>query len=258
MWPACRAFWTITMRAKTGCRAVLRLNMRSGGAWSCPVSRALGWFCRWGGTTLFFRRAILDRLGGWDAHNVTEDADLGVRLARHGYTTQLIPTATFEEANCRAWPWIKQRSRWIKGYLITYIVHLRDPAQLLRDLGWRRFIGFQAMFLATVSQFAALPLLWSFWLPAFGLSHPVSETVGAGVVLPLAVLFVSAEALNIVIGLLAVSGRRHRHLLVWVPTLLFYFPLGAVASYKALYELITNPFYWDKTQHGHDTPKGRG
>ncbi len=216
-----------------------------------PGVARLGLVLPLGGTTLFFRRPILEELGGWDAHNVTEDADLGIRLARAGYRTELIPTATFEEANCRAWPWVKQRSRWLKGYLITYCVHMRNPAALLRDLGFMRFLGVQAMFLATVSQFAALPLLWSFWLPAFGLPHPVVITLGSSVIWPLALFFVATEVLNITIGMLAVSDRDHRHLMPWVLTLVFYFPLGALASYKALYELVTDPFYWDKTQHGH-------
>ncbi|WP_299546086.1 glycosyltransferase [uncultured Tateyamaria sp.] len=213
------------------------------------VSR-LGLVLPLGGTTLFFRRTILDELGGWDAHNVTEDADLGLRLARRGYRTELIPTVTYEEANCRAWPWVKQRSRWIKGFFITYCVHMRHPTALLRDLGFKRFLGVQAMFLATVSQFAALPLLWSFWLPAFNLPHPVTMTLGEAVILPIASFFIASELLNIAIGMFAVSGRDHRHLLPWVLTVPFYFPLGAIASYKAIYELVRAPFYWDKTQHG--------
>ncbi|WP_299373585.1 glycosyltransferase [uncultured Tateyamaria sp.] len=207
-----------------------------------------------GGTTLFFRREILEELGGWDAHNVTEDADLGVRLARRGYRTELIPTATFEEANCRAWPWVKQRSRWLKGYLITYCVHMRNPRALLHDLGWKRFIGFQVMFLATFSQFVTLPLLWSFLLPTFGLPHPVTETLGAGVIWPLAGFFIFAEILNALIGILATSAKERRHLIPWVFTLPLYFPLGALASYKALYELVFDPYYWDKTQHGTAQP----
>lgn len=227
-----------------------------------PGVERLGLVLPLGGTTLFFRRAILEKLGGWDAHNVTEDADLGIRLARAGYTTELIRTVTYEEANCRAWPWVKQRSRWLKGFLITYCVHMRNPAQLLRDLGAMRFLGIQAMFLATVSQFAALPLLWSFCLPAFGLPHPVLSTLGPSVIWPLTIFFLTTEVLNIAIGLLAVSDRQHRHLMLWVPTLMLYFPLGALAAYKALWELVTDPFYWDKTQHGHgedqsDPPAGR-
>lgn len=216
-----------------------------------PGVARLGLVLPLGGTTLFFRRDILESLGGWDAHNVTEDADLGIRLARAGYRTELVPTVTMEEANCRAWPWVKQRSRWIKGFLITYCVHMRRPGQLLADLGVLRFLGIQAMFLGTVVQFATLPLLWSFWLPAFGLPHPVVTTLGAGVVLPIAAFFIASEALNLICGVLAVSGKRHSHLMIWVLTMPLYFPLAALASYKALHELVKAPFYWDKTQHGH-------
>ncbi|MGB7243203.1 MAG: glycosyltransferase family 2 protein, partial [Sulfitobacter sp.] len=137
-----------------------------------PGMARLGLVIPLGGTTLFFRRDILEKLCGWDAHNVTEDADLGVRLARHGYVTELIPTVTHEEANCRTWPWIRQRSRWLKGFMITYLVHMRDPGQLLRDLGMRRFLGLQTIFLATFSQFFCAPLLWSFWIALFGVTHP--------------------------------------------------------------------------------------
>lgn len=63
---------------------------------------------------LFFRRDA-GKPGGWDAWNVTEDADLGVRSTRRGWRTELIDTTTDEEANCRALPWIKQRSRWAEG-----------------------------------------------------------------------------------------------------------------------------------------------
>ncbi|MEO1777496.1 MAG: glycosyltransferase [Pseudomonadota bacterium] len=215
-----------------------------------PGVARLGLVLPLGGTTLFFRRKILEELRGWDAHNVTEDADLGLRLARAGYRTELIPTVTMEEANCHPWAWIKQRSRWIKGFLITYCVHMRDPWQLLRDLGALRFLGVQAMFLGTVIQFATLPLLWSFWSSAFGATHPVTATLGPWVLWPLAVLFVASEVISLIVGVLAVSNRKHRHLTPWVLTMPLYFPLAAAASYKALYELIAAPFYWDKTQHG--------
>ncbi|ASM71701.1 MULTISPECIES: glycosyltransferase family 2 protein [Roseobacteraceae] len=216
-----------------------------------PGIARLGLVLPLGGTTLFFRRDILERLGGWDAHNVTEDADLGVRLARHGYRTELLPTATHEEANCRPWRWVRQRSRWLKGFMITYFVHMRHPRQLLRELGWKRVAGLQVIFLATFSQFAAAPLLWSFWLIPLGLPHPVQTTLGTQAVWAMTALFVVSELLSLTLGLAAVSGRAHRHLLPWVPTMPFYFPLGALAAYKALYEMIAQPFFWDKTQHGY-------
>ena len=215
-----------------------------------PGISRLGLVVPLGGTTLFFRRAVLEDLGAWDAHNVTEDADLGVRLARHGYATELLPTVTREEATSRAWPWVRQRSRWLKGFLVTYFVHMRSPRRLIKDLGVWRFMGLQTLFLASVSQFAAAPLLWTFWITLFGMTHPVALTLGDTVVWTLAGIFVFAELLNITIGLIALKKEEHRHLMPFVPTMMLYFGLGALAAYKAIWELIQRPFYWDKTQHG--------
>ncbi|MGX9357332.1 glycosyltransferase family 2 protein [Roseobacteraceae bacterium S113] len=204
-----------------------------------------------GGTTLFFRRQALDELGGWDAHNVTEDADLGMRLARAGYRTELVDTVTLEEANCRFWPWIRQRSRWLKGYIITYCVHMRRPLQLWRELGAGRFFGFQIFFLASLSQFALAPVMWSFWLVLLGMSHPAVSLLPPTWFVGLATLFLLCELVGLVVGMVAVASPRHRHLMIWVPTLMVYFPLGAVAMYKAMWEFVRRPFFWDKTSHGH-------
>jgi glycosyltransferase XagB len=214
-----------------------------------PGIARLGLVIPLGGTTLFFRRDVLEDLGGWDAHNVTEDADLGLRLARHGYVTELLPTVTYEEANCRAWPWVRQRSRWLKGFLVTWCVHMRAPRRLWRDLGWRRFLGVQTMFLATFSQFLCAPLLWSFWLIPLGLPHPMETMLGGVALWSMAGLFMVAGLINMIVGLTAVSGAEHRHLMPWVLTMPFYFPMGALAALKALREFVGMPFYWDKTSH---------
>ena len=216
-----------------------------------PGLQRLGLVLPLGGTTLFFRREVLQKLGGWDAYNVTEDADLGVRLARCGYRTEMIDTVTEEEANCRAWPWVRQRSRWLKGYAMTYGVHMRDPRQLLRDLGAWRFLGFQIVFLGAMSQFLLAPLLWSFWLITFGLWHPSEDLLSYHAIFVLGGLFVFAEAVNIAVGLVAVWGAKHRHLWLWVPSLHVYFMLGAIAAAKAAWEMLHQPFFWDKTSHGH-------
>lgn len=215
-----------------------------------PGIARLGLIVPLGGTTLFFRRDILEKLCGWDAHNVTEDADLGVRLARHGYKTELVPTVTYEEANCRAWPWVRQRSRWLKGFMITWCVHMRQPVKLFKEVGFKRFLGLQTIFLATVAQFACAPLLWSFWLIPLGVPHPLGITLGVPFMWGVMIFFVVAELINMSISLVAVSGKEHRHLMAFVPTTLFYYPLGMLAAYKALYEVAMKPFYWDKTQHG--------
>jgi glycosyltransferase involved in cell wall biosynthesis len=225
-----------------------------------PGIARLGLVVPLGGTTLFFRRAALEALGGWDAHNVTEDADLGIRLVRHGYRTELVDTVTGEEANCRAIPWVKQRSRWIKGYMMTWAVHMRQPRLLWRQLGPRAFLGFQVMFLGTIAQFVLAPLLWSFMLVPFGFDHPLFAVLPPRAVWGIALLFGLSELANLVIGI--VGNRRTRHGLSswWVPTMKLYFPLASLAAYKALLELATRPFYWDKTTHGlfDHVPERRG
>jgi glycosyltransferase XagB len=215
-----------------------------------PGIARLGYVVPLGGTTLFFRRKVLEELGGWDAHNVTEDADLGLRLARHGYRTELIETVTEEEPNARMIPWIKQRSRWLKGFAMTWAVHMRDPALLWRQLGAKRFIGVQILFLGCVSQYALAPVLWSFWALALGFGHPMQGFLPKSAILACSALFVLAELLNYTVGLWAVRGPKHRHLSIWVPGLHLYFPIGALAAYKALWEMARRPFFWDKTCHG--------
>ena len=223
-----------------------------------PGMARLGLALPLGGTTLYMRRDVLEDLGGWDAHNVTEDADLGFRLARHGWRTEMIGSVTEEEANCRPWPWIKQRSRWLKGYMTTYLVHMRSPRKLFAQLGARQFWGFQAHFVTAVSQVLLAPVLWSFWLVLLGLPHPLDAVLARSTMAAIGGLFLSVEAINICIHLQAVSGPRHRHLMPWVPTMHFYAPLAAIAAYKAIYELVFKPFFWDKTAHGLSvTARGR-
>lgn len=215
-----------------------------------PGLAKLGMVVPLGGTTLFFRREILEKLGGWDAHNVTEDADLGVRLVRQGYTTELLDTTTHEEANGRAWPWIKQRSRWIKGYAVTYSVHMRHPRQLYRDLGLWRFAGFQVQFLGSLISFVLTPLLLSFWLVPLGLPHPLSDMLAGPAVWSLAAIFALSELTNLVCATVAVRKAGKAWLIPWALTLHVYFPLAAIAAYKGILELTWKPFYWDKTTHG--------
>lgn len=203
-----------------------------------------------GGTTLFFRRQVLEDLGGWDAHNVTEDADLGIRLARHGYRTEVIETVTGEEANCRVLPWVRQRSRWIKGYMVTWAVHMRAPRLLWRQIGPRRFFGFQVMFLGSILQSLLAPLLWSFWIMALGLPHPLAAALSPATLGALVTLFLLAEAVNISLGIIALRRSGHRVSPLWAFTLQAYFPLAAFAAYKGLWETLRRPFYWDKTHHG--------
>jgi cellulose synthase/poly-beta-1,6-N-acetylglucosamine synthase-like glycosyltransferase len=215
-----------------------------------PAVARLGLPVPLGGTTMFVRRDALDRVGRWDAWNVTEDADLGIRLARGGYRTAMLASTTEEEANCRLRPWLSQRSRWIKGHLLTWAVHMRDPRALRRDLGWRGFLGYQVLFLGAQSQVLLAPLMMSLWLVALGVGHPLAQTLAPGVLGALLALFLVAEVATIGCGTLGAWRTRHDGLWRWAPTLHVYLPLAAVAGWRAVGEVFTRPFYWAKTAHG--------
>lgn len=203
-----------------------------------------------GGTTVFFRRRALEAIGAWDAHNVTEDADLGMRLARFGYRCEMIRTVTLEEANCRPWRWIRQRARWLKGYVITWLTHMREPLRLWRDLGPRGFVGFQILFLGGVTSYLAIPLFWGIWagLAGFGTAHWLDAPpfLLAGFLISLAL----GQVVTLLVGFVALRDSRRTGFLPWLPLLLFYWPLGAVAAYKAIGEIFLRPFHWCKTEHG--------
>ena len=221
-----------------------------------PGIERLGLAVPLGGTTLFFRRHALEDLGGWDAHNVTEDADLGLRIARHGLRTELIDTVTLEEANCRALPWVKQRSRWIKGFVITWATHMRNPVVLWRQLGARQFVGFQVLFVGSVLQALLAPVLWSFWLVPLGVHHPVAAALSPAMFTTLWLTFLATEVVSIAFGIAGLSRTQHQLSPFLVPTLIFYHPLASLAAYKGTWELLTRPFYWDKTSHGHFSQSG--
>jgi hypothetical protein len=106
------------------------------------------------------------------------------------------------------------------------------------------------MLLATVSQFVCAPLLWSFWLAVIGVNHPIEQTLGTPALWSMVGVFILAATLNLGISILAVSGKDHRHLMWWVFTTPFYYPLGVLAAFKGLHEFVVSPFFWDKTQHG--------
>ncbi len=203
-----------------------------------------------GGTTLFFRRAALEGLGGWDAWNVTEDADLGLRLARMGYRTSILSTTTYEEANCRALPWVRQRSRWVKGYMMTWLTHMRQPGLTWKQLGTRQFIGFQVLFLGSILQGLLAPVLWTWWLFRLGVAHPLHGILTSGLITAGCALFLAAELANLGLGLVGLRRSRQKINPAWLLTLPLYFPLQSLAAWKALWEVLHLPFYWDKTSHG--------
>lgn len=204
-----------------------------------------------GGTSVYLRRSALREVGAWDAHNVTEDADLGMRLARSGFRCLVSRSLTLEEANCRVLPWIRQRSRWLKGYLLTWLSHMRAPVQLWRDIGMRGFIGLNLLFLGAAATYLAAPLFWIAIICWVTTGETVwSEAVPGWAVWPAGVSLAVGQITMLACAALAMRRRKTLDMVLWVPTLPLYWTLGAIAAWKAVFELIFAPYYWDKTEHG--------
>ena len=215
-----------------------------------PGVQRLGLVVPLGGTTLFLRRAALTHVGGWDAHNVTEDAELGLRLARHGYRTEIIETTTYEEANAAVLPWIGQRSRWQKGYLMTWAIAMRSPLRLWLDLGMVRFVAVQVQILFAVAGFLVAPLLWSLMIKPFGFPHPLDALVGPLGYGVLATVFVASMILSIALAIHATRARHLRRLRPYIILADLYFLLGTLSAWRAAVEMLVRPFFWAKTSHG--------
>jgi cellulose synthase/poly-beta-1,6-N-acetylglucosamine synthase-like glycosyltransferase len=204
-----------------------------------------------GGTSNHFKLSALRKVGAWDPYNVTEDADLGVRLAQEGYTVGVINSTTFEEANGVLPSWIKQRSRWIKGYMQTWLVHMRRPRHLLRSIGWRGFFSFH-LFIGCPPLIMLLnPIMWAVFIVSAVLGRTqlawmFPEPIGTLAAFNL----VFANAALIYFGVVAALKRRYIDLVVAGILQPFYWVLHSVAAYKALWQLIYNPHYWEKTEHG--------
>jgi cellulose synthase/poly-beta-1,6-N-acetylglucosamine synthase-like glycosyltransferase len=206
-----------------------------------------------GGTSNHFRASALKWLMAWDPFNVTEDADLGIRLARSSYRCQVLRSTTYEEAPARLMGWLRQRTRWLKGYMQTWVVHMRDPAALWRELGPRGFLAFQIMIAGTV--LSALVHPWFYALAGFdlvtgGLLEPPQSLLGWPFWLiawfDLAMGYLASMAL----GFLALRRRGYSPLLKQIPLMPVYWLLISAAAYRALWQFMTARFEWEKTEHG--------
>ena len=205
-----------------------------------------------GGTSNHFRRAILEKVGGWDPHNVTEDADLGIRLARFGYETATIASPTYEAAPTLVRIWVPQRTRWFKGWLQTWLVHMRHPTMLARDLGLKSFVGAQILLSGMVvsSLFHPLLVLTALWLTLDLLEDRAMSEVRFTLLI--------ADSVNILLGYLSFlvlgwralnRAERGQFWRVVVMTPAYWFMMS-YAAWRAVYHLWAKPHHWEKTPHG--------
>lgn len=204
-----------------------------------------------GGTSNHLRRDVLDEIGAWDPFNVTEDADLGLRIAASGYRTAVIDSHTLEEANSDPINWVRQRSRWYKGYLQTWLVHIRRPVRLYRTLGLRSFVRFNLV-LAGTPIIAVLNLV--FWLITLvwflGQPAVVEEVFPWYIYFPALVALVLGNAATLYMNLIALREDDRSDLLIPALTVPMFWLMMSVAAAKGGYQMLRNPSYWEKTFHG--------
>ena len=214
-----------------------------------PSLERLGLPIPLGGTSNHFRVSALKWLMAWDPFNVTEDADLGIRLNRNGYRCGIIASTTHEEAPSKLMGWLKQRTRWLKGYLLTWLVHMREPRTLWRELGPRGFAGFQLVIGGTV--LSALVHPWFYVLSVFEIAHGGFLSAPAsllGVPFWLIAWFdlLSGYLAAMAVGFLSVRNRGYRELFAQVLLML----LISVAAYRAIWQFGSARYTWEKTEHG--------
>jgi cellulose synthase/poly-beta-1,6-N-acetylglucosamine synthase-like glycosyltransferase len=206
-----------------------------------------------GGTSNHFRRKVLRTVGGWDPYNVTEDADLGIRLARAGHRTAVLQSTTWEEANSDFVNWVKQRSRWYKGYLQTWLIHLRDPRRLWRELGPRGFIGFN-LFVGGTPLVAILnPFFWALTAIWF-LAHPplVEALFPSWLYYAGLACLVAGNAVFLYGSLVSARATGRPDVVLAALLAPVYWVMMSIAAVKAVVQLVHAPSFWEKTTHGLD------
>ncbi len=216
-----------------------------------PGLSGLGAVIPLGGTSNHFVTAALRRMHGWDAYNVTEDCDLGVRIYRTGGRSRMLNTTTWEEA-CSSLPfWIRQRTRWLKGYIQTYLVHMRRPRRLLRDLGWANFLQFHALVGGVVFSLLINPLFWILALlwGFFRLTALTALFPGMVFVLGTLCLF-AGNFVFVYVGAVACYRRGYYDLVKYAVLAPAYWVLMSAAAWRAFIQFFSKPLHWEKTRHG--------
>src|SRR6266496_4744074 len=207
-----------------------------------------------GGTSNHFRMETLRKVGAWDPFNVTEDCDLGLRLARSGLKTTVLDSTTYEEANSQVKNWIRQRSRWIKGYMLTYLVYMREPLRYLREGRLREFFSLQLVIGGKTGVLLVNPLMWAL-LAIYILFRPIVGDV-YHTLFPAPVLYMGTlclifgNFLYIYSHLVGCMKRSQYSLIKWALFIPIYWVMMSIAAFMALYQLIFKPHYWEKTKHG--------
>src|SRR6266852_1607249 len=218
-----------------------------------PGLQRIGYSIPLGGTSNHFQTRTLRALGGWDAFNVTEDCDLGLRLHRYNLQTVVLNSITYEEANSQFRDWLRQRSRWVKGYMQSYLVHMRNPFRYLYSGSLGEFLSLQIKVGGKTVVLFLNPLLWLLVAMYFFLRPVLGDAYQT--LFPQPLLYLGT--LSLIFGnffyyylyLVACVRRKHYGLIKWTLLVPFYWMMMSVAAFIALFQLIVKPHYWEKTEH---------
>ena len=203
-----------------------------------------------GGTSNHFRTTTLRSMGAWDPYNVTEDADAGLRAAVLGYRVEVMNSTTGEEACAETRAWIKQRTRWIKGYMLTAAVNTRQPLRFARNAGPRGVITMVGLIMATPVAFLAYPLALAFTIVTYVGVQIIGLNLPNWVSQMSITTFVFGNVLMIVSAGIAATWRYNWRIGIFAIFYPVYWLLHSVAAWRALFQVVRDPHKWEKTPHG--------
>jgi len=203
-----------------------------------------------GGTSNHFHTQALREIGGWDPYNVTEDADLGLRAAADGYRVKTMRSTTWEEACSQVRPWIRQRTRWIKGYLVTSAVNARHPIELARKTGARGVIGMLGLIFGTPLAFLSYPISLLFTLVTYVGVRVIGFDLPEWVLLFGSLTMIFGNLMIIAVSAVTAWARYGWRIAAFSIFAPIYWILHAFAAWRAVFQLVTNNQKWEKTPHG--------
>jgi len=204
-----------------------------------------------GGTSNHLRTSVIRKISAWDPFNVTEDAELGLRLHRLGLKTKVIDSVTYEESPVQVRNWFKQRARWIKGYMLTYLVHMRRPFKTLRIMGPYGFLSLQFLIGGTPLSNLMNVVVWAIFAITLLMGPDATNYMFPEPLYSVAMFnLIVGTIVIIILNMLAIIRRGWYGMSLFSIISPLYWLLMSFASYRALYQLITKPSQWDKTKHG--------